>query len=391
MTKIKSVKTKVYQWKGKTVPPQSNFCTNASDLLYEKGDNMGSFRFHEWLTCEIETDDGLVGIGNAALAPQVIKKTIDHYLTPLILNEDPFDYAYLWEKMYRRTLAWGRKGVGMTAISAVDIAIWDLLGKLTNKPVFKLLGGRTKEKIPVYASKLYSQPIEDLKKEAQSYVDQGFKMFKMRFGWGPKDGPDGVKKNLELVEAVREVVGYDTDLMLECYMGWNLEYTKHMLSKLMKFQPKWLEEPVIADDIHGYAELNNMNMIPISGGEHEFSLFGFRQLLDLKAVSYIQYDTNRVGGITAAQKINALAEAYQVPVIPHAGQMHNYHLTMANLNCPFSEFFPVHDVEIGNELFYYIFEGDPEPKNGFIDLDENTPGLGINLSNKYEKDFQIIE
>ena len=391
MTKIKSVKTKVYQWKGKTVPPQSNFCTNASDLLYEKGDNMGSFRFHEWLTCEIETDDGLVGLGNAALAPQVVKKTIDHYLTPLILNEDPFDYAYLWEKMYRRTLAWGRKGVGMTAISAVDIAIWDLLGKLTNKPVFKLLGGKTKEKIPVYASKLYSQPIEDLKKEAQSYVDQGFKMFKMRFGWGPKDGPDGVKKNLELVEAVREVVGYDTDLMLECYMGWNLEYTKYMLPKLMKFQPKWLEEPVIADDIHGYAELNNMNMIPISGGEHEFSLFGFRQLLDLKAVSYIQYDTNRVGGITAAQKINALAEAYQVPVIPHAGQMHNYHLTMANLNCPFSEFFPVHDVEIGNELFYYIFEGDPEPKNGFIDLDENIPGLGINLSNKYEKDFQIIE
>jgi L-rhamnonate dehydratase len=104
-----------------------------------------------------------------------------------------------------------------------------------------------------------------------------------------------------------------------------------MMPKLMKFNPRWLEEPVIADDIHGYAELNNMNMIPISGGEHEFSLFGFKQLLDLKAVSYIQYDTNRVGGITAAQKINALAEAYQVPVIPHAGQMHNYHLTMANV------------------------------------------------------------
>ena len=164
MTKIKSVKTKVYQWKGKTVPPQSNFCTNASDLLYEKGDNMGSFRFHEWLTCEIETDDGIIGIGNAALAPQVVKTTIDHYLTPLILNENPFDYAYLWEKMYRRTLAWGRKGVGMTAISAVDIAIWDILGKLTKQPVFKLLGGRTKEKIPVYASKLYSQPIDELKK-----------------------------------------------------------------------------------------------------------------------------------------------------------------------------------------------------------------------------------
>ena len=167
MTKIKDIKTTVYQWKGKTVPPQKNFCTNASDLLYERGDNMGSFRFHEWLVCEIETDDGIVGIGNAALAPQIVKKTIDLYLKPLLINEDPFDYAYLWEKMYRRTLAWGRKGVGMTAISAIDIAIWDIIGKITKKPVFKLLGGRTKEKIPVYASKLYSQPLNELQKEAE--------------------------------------------------------------------------------------------------------------------------------------------------------------------------------------------------------------------------------
>ena len=174
-------------------------------------------------------------------------------------------------------------------------------------------------------------------------------------------------------------------------MGWNLDYTKRMLPKLIKFNPRWLEEPVIADDIQGYSELNNMNMIPISGGEHEFNLFGFKQLLDLKAVSYIQYDNNRVGGFTIAQKINALAEAYQVPVIPHAGQMHNYHLTMSNFNCPISEYFPVHDVEIGNELFYYIFEGDPAPKDGFIDLDDNKPGLGLKITDKYKSDFNIIE
>ena len=388
MSKIKDIKTKVYQWNGKTVPPQNNFCTNASDLLYEKSDAMGSFRFHEWLICEIETDDGHVGIGNAALAPQLVKKTIDEYLKPLVIGEDPFDYAYIWEKMYRRTHAWGRRGLGMVAISAIDIAIWDILGKLTNKPVFKLLGGRTKEKIPVYASKLYSQPIKDLQNEAEKYKKQGFKMFKMRFGWGPKDGPEGMRKNIELVEAVREVIGDDTDLMLECYMGWNLDYSKRMIPKLVKFNPRWLEEPVIADD---YAELNNMNAIPISGGEHEFNLFGFKQLLDLKAVSYIQYDNNRVGGFTIAQKINALAEAYQVPVIPHAGQMHNYHLTMSNFNCPISEFFPVHDVEIGNELFYYIFEGDPAPIDGMIDLDDNVPGLGLKITDKYKSEFKIIE
>ena len=391
MSKIKDIRTKVYQWNGKTVPPQNNFCTNASDLLYEKSDAMGSFRFHEWLICEIETDDGHIGIGNAALAPQLVKKTIDEYLKPLVIGEDPFDYAYIWEKMYRRSNAWGRRGLGMVAISAIDIAIWDTLGKLTNKPVFKLLGGRTKEKIPVYASKLYSQPIKDLQNEAEKYKKQGFKMFKMRFGWGPKDGPEGMRKNIELVEAVREVIGDDTDLMLECYMGWNLDYSKRMIPKLVKFNPRWLEEPVIADDIHGYAELNNMNAIPISGGEHEFNLFGFKQLLDLKAVSYIQYDNNRVGGFTIAQKINALAEAYQVPVIPHAGQMHNYHLTMSNFNCPISEFFPVHDVEIGNELFYYIFEGDPAPIDGMIDLDDNVPGLGLKITDKYKSEFKIIE
>ena len=391
MTKIKNIKTTVYQWKGKTSPVQSNFCTNASDILFEKSDAMGSFRFHEWLVCEIETENGIIGIGNAALAPQITKKTIDTYLKPLVIGEDPFDYAYIWEKMYRRTLAWGRKGIGMTAISAVDIAIWDVLGKIINKPVFKLLGGRTKEKIPVYASKLYSQPLDKLQKEAESYKKQGFKMYKMRFGWGPKDGSEGMKKNIQLVEAVREVIGESADLMLECYMGWNLDYSKRMMPKLMKFNPRWLEEPVIADDIHGYAELNNMQMIPIAGGEHEFSLFGFKQLLDAKALSYIQYDTNRVGGITAAQKINALAEAYQIPVVPHAGQMHNYHLTMANINCPISEFFPVHDVEIGNELFYYIFQGDPAPKDGYIDLDDNLPGLGITLTDKFIKDFNIIK
>ena len=391
MTKIKEIRTKVYQWNGKTVPPQNNFCTNASDLLYEKSDAMSSFRFHEWLICEVETNDGHVGIGNAALAPQLVKNTIDTYLKPLVIGEDPFDYSYIWEKMYRKTLNWGRRGLGMVAISAIDIAIWDVLGKITNKPVFKLLGGRTKEKIPVYASKLYAQPLKQLQEEAEKYKNEGFKMFKSRMGWGPKDGSEGMKKNLQLLEAVREVIGEDTDLMVDCYMGWNLDYTKRMLPKMAKYNLRWLEEPVHADDIHGYAELNNMNIIPISGGEHEFNLFGFKQLLELNAVSYIQYDNNRVGGFTIAQKINALAEAYQIPVVPHAGQMHNYHLTMSNFNCPISEFFPVHEVEVGNELFYYIFEGDPAPVDGMIDLDDNTPGLGLKVTDKHKSDFKIIE
>jgi L-alanine-DL-glutamate epimerase-like enolase superfamily enzyme len=187
------------------------------------------------------------------------------------------------------------------------------------------------------------------------------------------------------------VLGYDVDLMLESYMGWNLDYTKRMLPKLAKYEPRWLEEPVIADDIEGYIELNAMNIVPISGGEHEFSIIGCKDLINRKAVSVLQYDTNRVGGITAAQKINAIAEAAQIPVIPHAGQMHNYHLTMANVNCPVSEYFPVYDVEVGNELFYYIFEGDAEAEQGYLQLDDNKPGLGISITDKYLEHFEVTE
>ncbi len=350
---------------------------------------MQSFRFHQWLTCEVEVDDGTVGIGNAALVPHLVKAAIEREYAPLIVGADPFDSAYLWEKMYRKTHAWGRKGIGMIAISAIDIAIWDLLGKLVNKPVFKLLGGRTKEKIPVYYSKLYADDVAAMQAEAQAAMQDGYTAFKSRFGFGPKDGAHGMRENLKRVEALREVLGYDNDLMMECYMGWNLDYTRRMLPKLGKFELRWLEEPVIADDIHGYSELNKMGIVPIAGGEHEFSLLGFRQLLDLNAVSVIQYDTNRVGGITAAQKINALAEAYQVPVIPHAGQAHNYHLSMANVNCPISEYFPMFDVEVGNELFYYIFTGDPVAKDGYLKLDESKPGLGIGISDKYLSNFDI--
>ena len=391
MSHIASIRARVWNWTGPTVPPQGHFCTNASDALRETGDAMSSFRFHQWLTCEVETDDGIVGIGNAALAPQAVKTAIDAYLAPLIIGADPFDYAYIWEKMYRRSHAWGRKGIGMIAISAIDIAIWDLMGKLAGKPVFKLLGGRTKEKIPVYYSKLYADSIENMQKEAETALRDGYTAFKSRFGFGPKDGMAGMRENLKRVEAVREVIGYDNDLMLDCYMGWNLDYAKRMLPKLEPFELRWLEEPVIADDVAGYIELNATGGTPISGGEHEFSIIGCKDLIEQKAVSVLQYDTNRVGGITAAQKINAIAEAHQIPVIPHAGQAHNYHLSMANTNCPLSEYFPVFDVEVGNELFYYIFDGEAQAVDGCIQLDDGLPGLGISISDKHLKHFDIHE
>ncbi|HXE11068.1 MAG TPA: L-rhamnonate dehydratase [Bryobacteraceae bacterium] len=389
--KITDVRTRVVEWRGKTVPPQPHFCTNPMDQLDLPSDSMASFRFYGWLIVEIFTDSGHVGIGNAALSPRLTKEAIDLYLKPLLIGRDPFDSEFLWQYMYRQTMAFGRKGVAMVAISAIDIAIWDILGKAAGQPLFRLLGGRTKRRIPVYASKLYSQKLDDLAAEAALYKKQGYGAMKLRFGWGPRDGAAGMERNMELVKTVRDVIGYEIDLMADAYMGWTLDYARRMLPLLAPFRLRWLEEPVIPDDIGGYATLNSQGIIPIAGGEHEFTLYGFRQLLEAKAVSYIQFDTNRVGGITQARKIAALAEAYSVPVIPHAGQMHNFHIVMASLNSPMAEFFPVFDVEIGNELFWYIFDGEPRPENGSIDLRDELPGLGLTIKEDALKQFDVIE
>lgn len=389
--KITGVRTRVVEWRGKSVVPQAHFCTSAMDLIELPQDAMRPYRFHSWLIVEISTDSGLTGLGEAALAPRLAKQTIDLYFRTILIGQDPFDTEFLWQRMYRETMPFGRKGLVLAAISAVDLALWDLMGKATKQPLFRLLGGRTKSKIPVYASRLYSQPLEDLAREAKKYKAEGFRAMKLRFGWGPMDGPAGMARNVDLVRTVREAVGDGIDLMADAYMGWTLDYARRMIPRLAEFNLRWLEEPVIADDIAGYASLKALRIIPIAGGEHEYTLYGFRQLLDAKAVDYIQFDANRVGGLTAASKIAALAEAYSVPVIPHAGQMHNYHLVMASYNAPMAEYFPPVEVEVGNELFWYIFKGEPTARDGFIELDDSRPGLGIEVNEAALKQFDVIE
>lgn len=387
--RITKVTARVFEWTGPVAPIHANFCTTAGDILTRKPSSISAYRFLGWMVVEIETDTGLVGIGNAALSPHVTKAVIEHHLAPILIGENPLDIAYLWERMYRQTLPFGRKGSGMAAISAIDLALWDILGKHTNLPVFRLLGGPIKDRIPVYASRLYAQPLDSLAAEAETYRQQGFSMMKLRFGWGPKDGLEGIKRNLDLVRTLRETVGDGVEIMADAYMGWTLDYAKRMLPLLAPYNLRWLEEPLIADDIAGYAELRAMNIIPISGGEHEFTLRGFRDVVEQRAMDVIQFDINRVGGISQAQKIVALAEAFDISVIPHAGQMHNYHVVMANIACPMAEYFPKVPVEVGNELFWYIFDGEPVAEEGYVSLPEDRPGLGLTLRPDLASHFRI--
>jgi L-alanine-DL-glutamate epimerase-like enolase superfamily enzyme len=389
MSLITDVRATIWEWIGPVAPMPENFCTTPNDLVADHSGTIAPFRFLGWLVVEIETADGTIGIGNAALAPHAVKTVIDTYLRPLLIGQDPLDTEYLWQSMYRRTMAYGRKGVGMTAISAIDLALWDLKGKRLGQPVFRLLGGRTKAQIPVYASRLYSQPLDDLRREARAYLDQGFRAMKLRFGWGPRDGAAGMAKNLALIGALRETVGDAVELMADCYMGWSLEYARRMVRLLEPFNLRWLEEPLIPDDIAGYAELRAMGRVPIAGGEHEFTLRGFRQLIDARAIDVAQFDVNRVGGITAARKIADLCEAYDVAVVPHAGQLHNYHIVLSSYAAPMAEYFPKVPVEVGNELFWYVFTGEPVAKDGFLDLADDRPGLGLGLQEPDPAQFRL--
>ena len=174
--------------------------------------------------------------------------------TQLSRGQNPFDVELLWEKMFRSTINYGRKGVALEAISAVDIALWDIIGQATKQPVCNLLGGRTRERIRVYASRLYAhEDLELLAKQAAGFVQQGFTALKQRFGYGPQDGNVGMRKNLELVKTVRAAIGPEVELMADAYMGWDVAYAIKMIRMIEDagLDLRWVEEPVIPDDIDG--------------------------------------------------------------------------------------------------------------------------------------------
>lgn len=338
------------------------------------------FAFPKWLVVEVETSTGIIGVGNAGLAADLVAPIVETRLAPLLRGLAAEQIQETWQLMYRATMAWGRKGLGMVAISAVDLALWDVLGKALDAPVHDLLGGRRAETIRVYASRLYgSDSLDDLADEAQRYLDEGFTAFKQRFLWGPPDGRAGMRANVDLVRTVREVIGDDADLMADAYMGWDLDYARAMVRLLEPFDLRWLEEPLIPDDLDGYATLTRESPIPISHGEHEFTLKGFGEIVRRGAARILQFDTNRVGGITQAVKICALAEAFELQVVPHAGQVHNYHVVTSQPSCPMAEYFPPQAIEVGNELPHWLFDGEPLAESGTVRLN-GLPGLGVTVS-----------
>jgi L-alanine-DL-glutamate epimerase-like enolase superfamily enzyme len=388
--KIKTVKTKLYQWKGPVKTGDTIFATPLSILPFQE-DSQAPFRFFSWLVVEIETNDGIIGIGNAGLSPDITKQIIDSKLKGLLTGENPLNTEYLFEKMYRSTIAYGRKGSVLAAISAIDIALWDIKGKVMSQPVFMLLGGRTKEAIPTYYSRLYTRDLESLQKEAAHYKSQGFTGMKLRCGYPLTEGLSGMKKNIEMVKTVRETVGEDIDIMLEAYMGFNYSYARRFLKALERYNLRWAEELLLPDEIHNFKKLKQYTDIPLSGGEHEYTRYGFHDLIQAESLDIFQFDTNRVGGFTEAQKICTMAHNHGIEVIPHGGQMHNLHVVMSSFASPMAEYFPKTEIEVGNEMFWYIFNGEAIAENGMLQLDDKKPGVGLTLKTDNLEHFNIVE
>jgi L-rhamnonate dehydratase len=339
----------------------------------------------------VRTDDGLEGLGTVGLGSPASKPVIDHHLAPIVLGASAFDVELIWERMFRATINIGRKGLVLEAISAIDIALWDIMGKATGQPLYNLLGGRTRQRIRAYVSQSYAKAdLGAVREEAASYRAQGFTALKMRFGYGPNDGEAGKRKNYELVATVRDAIGPDTDLMADAYMGWDLPYAIDMIRRLEDLNLRWVEEPLVPDDIDGYVRLRSAISTPISAGEHEFTRWGYRDLLTRGAVDIVQPDVNRMGGITEARKVWALASAFNVPVIPHSHQSHNAHLIMAHVNSPLIEFFPTGVHRTGYTFFTELFEGEPEAVDGWVELGD-APGLGITLNEELLEEYALTD
>ncbi len=323
---------------------------------------------------EIETDEGITGIGG----PTSIDVAFIAFrqFRDLLIGEDPVATERLWDVMYRSAVH-GRKGEAMFAISVIDCALWDLRGKWANAPVYQLLGGPIRKEIPAYASALgYSIEPEKAYNQAKKFADEGYKATKWFVRNGPADGHDGIRKNVELIRTLREAVGPDVEIMIDAWMSWDVPYTVRMSELLLEYRPYWIEEPVMPDKIDQYAEIRERSLVRTAGGEHEYTRWGIKQLLDVRAVDFVQADTYWAGGISELQKIITLGSVYDIPVIPHGHSTPaNAHLSAAApiLNVPWIEY-----LVKWNEIHQHFLKNPLKPVNGLITVSDR-PGLDMEL------------
>ncbi len=329
-------------------------------LFMPDADGVSSF----WV--EIGTDKGIKGYGRGGPGGGPI---IEGHLTKLLLGKNALDIEKLWDLLWRATMFYGRKGVVVNAISGVDLALWDIAGKAWGLPVYRLLGGETKARIPSYCTG----------NDIEQHVEFGYTKLKLALPYGPADGREGIRKNVELVKRARQAVGRDGEVMMDCWMALTERYTLELCEAFEPYRVYWMEECLPPDDYLGFGRLREqIKSTRIVTGEHVYTRYGFRQLLKHNGAEIWQPDIHWCGGLTEMRRIGALAAAYDIPVIPHGGgQRDAVHFIMATPNSPWAEMFM--PAPGGPEVVYERYEQDnhlTRGPEGIYTRPSDRPGFG---------------
>lgn len=340
----------------------------------------------------IRTDTGLEGIGEADASPEVIKAIIDapfsHNiacgLRELLLGENPLETERLWQKLYRRTMYFGRKGVGIAAMAAVDMALWDLKGKHYREPIHRLLGGKQVERIPAYASILFGRDGKETAEIARRWVAAGYRAVK--FGWEPMGQSE--RLDIELVRGAREGLG-DATLLVDAGCVWDARTALKRAHAFAEFDIGWLEEPLRQDDIAGYAWLRDRANVPIAAGEGECGRESFRPFIDQKALDVYQVDLAR-NGFTDAAYIRQRVEEIGARLCNHC---YTSPITVAAslhwlFTCRDAFLFEdcVEDAPMRHELTHEKFGA----VDGWVTVPDR-PGLGLTLNEDFIRAHLVSE
>ena len=326
------------------------------------------------LYLRLRTDKGLDGFYGPIDREAAI--IVDAQLRGFVIGKDPLAGEALWDKMYRSNRH-SRAGTYMMAISAIDNAVWDLRGRYYSTPVYRLLGGPTRESVEAYGSALgHSVQPERARQKAAEFKSLGFRNQKWFLAYGPGDGPAGLDKNVQLVKNLREGAGSDVELMFDAFMGLQLDYAIAWCKQVERYRPRWIEEAFPVDQVEAFAQLRRSTSVPVASGEHFYSRWEAHNYLRHGAISVVQADPEWCGGVSELVKICHIASLFDAQVVPHGHSVHAALHVVASQSpavCPLVEYL------ISKMASYYYFEKvDPKPVNGRIRLPE-TPGFGIEI------------
>ncbi len=374
--------------------PLTDFKTPPESLPYYQELKMLVFGSYKSVVVKLTLDDGTIGFGEcmSRLSPVATASLIDDILKPIIIGADPFDNEVLWEEMYATMRQRGHsKGYMIEAISGVDIALWDIKGKIVHMPVYKLLGGLFRKKVQAYASSIRFKKPNEVVEEVREVMDEGFTQVKLKIGRGIID-------DIEAVKLIRKEVGDNVTIMVDANSGYGVNDSIKIGRLLERYEVFWFEEPTTPDNLSGYAKIADSLDIPIAAGESEFTRFGFRDLIEQGKIDIIQPNVGRAGGFTEVQKILSLASSRGLPYAPHTGSSSaitmaaELHLAVSSSNFLTYEYMrTAWSQEQPNPLKKeLLLEEIDNPVKGFIDAPKGD-GLGIDVKEDVIRKYLLIK